>query len=111
MNRKRRIVYRLQLQPNRLKRPLIQTIIIQLTKAGFVVKINFLRGAAVSGTLGPPPADFPAAGYIKGKELCKWKEDDINKNFDKFTASVFPDSQDCIQQKLQNNATKNLDRA
>jgi hypothetical protein len=89
----------------------MQTIIIQLTKAGFVVKINFLRGDAVSGTLGPPPADFPAAGYIKGKELCKWKEDDINKNFDKFTASVFPDSQDCIQQKLQNNATKNLDRA
>jgi len=49
--------------------------------------------------------------FLKENELCKWKEDDINKNFDKFTAIVFPDSQDCIQQKLQNNATKNLVRA
>ncbi|MCP4630894.1 MAG: hypothetical protein GY850_46410 [bacterium] len=30
----------------------MHTIIIQLTKAGFVVKLNFLRGTAISGTLG-----------------------------------------------------------
>jgi len=74
-------------------------------------RLTFCAELQFHATLGPPPADFPAAGYIKGKELCKWKEDDINKNFDKFTAIVFPDSQDCIQQKLQNNATKNLVRA
>jgi hypothetical protein len=28
-------------QPNMLKRPFMQTIIIRLTKAGFVVNINF----------------------------------------------------------------------
>jgi hypothetical protein len=111
MNRKWRIVYRLQLQPNILKRPVMQTIIIQLIKAGFVVKLNFFAGLQFQATLGQPTADLPAAGYFKGKELCKLEEDDINKNFDKFTDRVFPDSYDYIQQKLQNNETKNLERA
>jgi hypothetical protein len=63
MNRKWRIVYRLQLQPNMLKRPLMQTIIVQLTKAGFVVKINFLRGATISGHFGSAYGGF-ACGWI-----------------------------------------------
>jgi hypothetical protein len=37
-----------QLRPNTLKRPFIQTTIIRLTKAGFVVKINFSAGIAIS---------------------------------------------------------------
>ena len=74
-------------------------------------RLTFCAGLQFQATLGPPPADLPAAGYFKRNELCKWKKDDINKNFDKFTARVFPDSYDYIQQKLQNSETKNLERA
>jgi len=40
-----------------LKRPLTQATLIQLTKAGFVVKI-FLPGLQLQASLSPPGADI-----------------------------------------------------
>jgi hypothetical protein len=42
------MVYRFQLQANIWKRPLTQILSIWITKAGFVVKIHFFAGIAIS---------------------------------------------------------------
>jgi hypothetical protein len=60
-------VYRLQLQPNILKRPLAQTIFIRIAKAGFVVKLFFTPGLQFQASLSFPPADMPAGGIFKGR--------------------------------------------
>lgn len=63
INRRWWIVYQFLLKHNILKPPLAQTILIQITKVNFVVKINFfMPGVAVSGR------------FEHSSPVCLWSE-------------------------------------